>query len=198
MGLYMKSCEDRYKSIFSGKLNIRPFRVISFCMLITFSLHICGLPAVSALTVEEQAGKKAADTTAITEDEFVKKTQARRGSSTGIPEKDPRLACLLSLVVPGGGQIYLKKDLKGIAFFSLTVAGYSAAAFYLYKAINQDYSGSEKKSKVVISGLFFLVGIIFHTVGIVEAYNDAIEINEKSFYYGGYSRYPYIAGLEFK
>ncbi|MFH0974592.1 MAG: hypothetical protein V1874_02275 [Spirochaetota bacterium] len=194
----MKPREDKYKRIFSHNFKIRPYGIISFCLLITFTLHFCILPSVSALTVEEQAGKKAADTTAITEDEFVRKTQARRGYNTNAEQKDPRLACLLSLVVPGGGQIYLKKDLKGIAFFSLTVAGYSAAGFYLYKAINNDYSGSEKKSKIVISGLFFLVGIIFHTVGIVEAYNDAIEINEKSFYYGGYSKFPYIAGLELK
>ncbi|MBN2403332.1 MAG: hypothetical protein JXN64_13175 [Spirochaetes bacterium] len=172
------------------------FKIISLSVLIVFSLHVFVLPSVFALTVEEQAGKRTRDSIVSNEDEFIRKTPARRGSSAGAEEKDPRLACLLSLIIPGGGHIYLKKDLKGAAFFFLSVAGYSAAGYYLYKGIAGDTDGAEKKSKIVISGLFFLLGIIFHVVGIVEAYNDAIEINEKNYYYGGYSRFPHIARLE--
>jgi hypothetical protein len=173
-------------------------KIISLSILIIFSMHIYILPSVYAVTVEEQAGKRTKDSVSSNDDEFVKKTPARRTSTGGVEEKDPRLACLLSLIIPGGGQIYLKKDLKGAAFFSLSVVGYSAAGYYLYKGITGDASGAEKKSKIVISGLFFLLGIIFHVVGIVEAYNDAIEINEKSYYYGGYSKSPHIAKLEVK
>jgi hypothetical protein len=184
------------KTVKSNKSQGNILKTFSLSVLIVFSMHIYILPSVSAMTVEEQAGKKITDSVISNDDEFVKKTKARRATSGGVEEKDPRLACLLSLVIPGGGQIYLKKDLKGIAFFSLTVVGYSAAGYYLYKALMGDASGAEKKSKIVISGLFFLLGIIFHVVGIVEAYNDAIEINEKSYYYGGYSKSPHIARLE--
>jgi hypothetical protein len=173
-------------------------KTISLSVLVVFSMNFYVLPSVFAVTVEEQAGKNVKESVNSGDDEFVRKTPARRAGSAGAEEKDPRLACLLSLVIPGGGLIYLKKDLKGVAFFSLTVAGYSAAGYYLYKGLMGDLSGAEKKSKIVISGLFFLLGIIFHVVGIVEAYNDAIEINEKSYYYGGYSKYPHIARLEVK
>ena len=187
----MKS-KNIMKSHKSGSI----FKIISFSVIILFLTHIYILPAVHAVTVEEQAGKKTSDSISTDDDEFVRKTPARRAYSGGAEEKDPRLACLLSLIMPGGGQIYLKKDLKGAAFFTLTVVGYSAAGYYLYNAIVGDATGAEKKSKVVIAGLFFLLGVIFHVVGIVEAYNDAVEINEKNYYYGGYSKSPHIARLE--
>lgn len=175
---------------------IRNNKIFSMMIIIIFSMHVYILPSLSAVTVEEQAGKKIKSTTEAGEDEFERKTPARRGYSGGAEEKDPRLACLLSLIIPGGGQIYLKKDLKGIAVFSITAIGYSAAGYYLYKAVTGDATGAEKKSKIVLSGLFFLLGIIFHVIGVVEAYNDAIEINEKKYYFGGYSKEPYIAKLE--
>ncbi len=180
---------------------IRPRRMlktISLPVLVVFLMNFYVLPSVFAVTVEEQAGKSTKESVASGDDEFVRKTPARRAAGGAGEEKDPRLACLLSLVIPGGGQIYLKKDLKGVAFFSLTVVGYSAAGYYLYNGLTGDVSGAEKKSKIVISGLFFLLGIIFHVVGVVEAYNDAIEINEKSYYYGGYSKFPHVARLEVK
>jgi len=176
----------------------RVLKTVSLAVLILFSMHVYILPSVSAVTVEEQAGKKNKDSSLNNDDEFLKKTPARRDSSGGMEEKDPRLACLLSLIIPGAGQIYLKKDLKGIAFFSLSVIGYSAAGYYLYKGMFGDADGAEKKSKLVLAGLFYLLGLIFHIVGVVEAYNDAIEINEKSFYYGGYSITPHIAELSVK
>ncbi len=184
--------------IYSGNSKNMSGKILSLIILVIFTLHLYILPSVSALTVEEQAGKKNKDSAAAIDEDFTIKTPAGRALSGSAAEKDPRLACLLSLILPGGGQIYLKQDLKGIAFFSLTLIGYSASGYYLYKAINGDLEGSEKKSKLVISGLFFLLGVVFHVVGIVEAYNDAIEINEKNFYYGGYSKSPYIAELDIK
>jgi hypothetical protein len=181
--------------------NCRHVRLWAILVLIIFSLNVYIIPCVSALTVDEAAKKKSPGET--TDDDFTKKVPSDRSASGtahsgGAAGKDPRLACLLSLILPGGGQIYLKQDMKGIAFFSLTVIGYSASSYFLYRAINGDIDSSEKKSKLIISGLFFLVGAVFHVVGVVEAYNDAIEINEKNFYYGGYSRDPYIAELEIK
>ncbi len=55
-------------------------------------------------------------------------------------------------------------------------------------------SSTERKSRLILSGLLFVVGALIHVVGIVEAYNDAIEINEKQFYFGSEkSLSPYVA-----
>lgn len=174
----------------------------SLCLIMisVFMFSYCIIPSAYSLTVEEQAGSKVKKQILEEQnDEFTKKTPARRDLNKISNEKDPRLACLLSLIIPGGGQIYLKKDLKGIGFFMLTTLGYSTSGYYLYKAITGDSSGTEKKSKLMISGLLFLVGVIFHAVGIVEAYNDAIEINEQKFYYGNNnSESPYIAKVLLK
>lgn len=174
-------------------------RVISAIIILIFSLHIYILPSAFALTIEEQAKKKYDKKDMSTADEFVRKTPERRDYNRLQQAKDPRLACLLSLIIPGGGHIYLKKDLKGIAFCSLSLAGYSSGGYYLYRAVSDDASESEENSKYIISGLLFVVAAIIHVVGIVEAYNDAIEINEKKFYYGkNRSKNPYIARLKNK
>ncbi len=175
----------------------RLFRILSLLILTIFSLHIYILPSAFSVTLEEQARRRNKGRTAVADDEFNRKTPARREYTNMPQEKDPRLACLLSLILPGGGHIYLRNDLKGVAFFLLPIIGYSFAGYYLYSAKKEDSSGSEEKSKLVISGLLFLVSVIFHVVGIVEAYNDCIEINEKKFYYGSKkSKNPYIARLE--
>lgn len=156
------------------------------------------VPAIYSITVEEQAGKKAESTPSYS-DEFTAKVPERRDPKSRIQERDPRLACMLSLIVPGGGHIYLREDLKGAGFCILTGASYGAAAYYLYQAYRGDYEASEKKSKLVIGGLFVMIGAIVHVVGIVEAYNDAVDINERNFYYGAaHSPTPYIAEVVFE
>lgn len=178
-----------------SKYSGMPMRVFVSCLIILFTLHFHLVPAVYSITVEEQAGKKADQAPAFT-DEFAQKVPERRDAKTRYQERDPRLACLLSLMLPGGGQIYLREDLKGAGFCLLTGAAYGASGYYLYQTFAGDYEGSEKKSKMVISGLFFVLGAIIHVVGIVEAYNDALEINQRSFYFGSsHSPSPYIAEL---
>lgn len=189
----MKTDYIEFNFSINSKRFIKKLRIISMFILITFSIQLFILPSLYPLTIEEQAGKKSGFP--VVNDEFNRKTPARRAFPNVKEEKDPRLACLLSLIVPGGGHIYLKKDIKGIALFSLTIVGYSAAGYYLYKGYKDDAGSSEKKSKMLISGLFFLVGVVFHIVGIVEAYNDTIEINKQKYYYGGFSKYPHIAKL---
>ncbi len=166
-----------------------------FAVLI-FILNIYILPSAYSVTIEEQALKKSADQPAAADDEFDRKTPARRDIGRGAQEKDPRLACLLSLIIPGSGEIYLRNDIKGIIFCALPVAGYTFAGYYLYQAISADISETEKKSRYLISGLLLAVSVIIHIVGIVESYNDAIEINEKNLYYGSEkSLSPYVAQL---
>jgi hypothetical protein len=175
-----------------------PLRVFVLFLAMLFVLHFHLVPAIHSITVEEQAGKKAEQAPSYT-DEFAQKVPERRDARRRHQERDPRLACLLSLMLPGGGQIYLREDLKGAGFCLLTGAAYGASGYYLYQAFRGDYEGTEKKSKMVISGLFFVVGAIIHVVGIVEAYNDAVEINDRNFYYGSLrSPSPYIAELVYE
>lgn len=176
----------------------RCLKIFAVFVLIFFVSGYLVPPAYS-ITVEEEAGKRGKQKVRPYSDEFTRKAPERRDMRRGRQEKDPRLACLLSLVVPGGGHVYLKEDLKGI-FFCLATAGfYSAAAYYTYLAWSGDSSGTEEKSKYIISGVLFFVGVIFHVVGIVEAYNDAIEINETKYYYGNKkSKSPYVASLQYR
>ena len=91
-----------------------------------FTAHFYLIPSLYAVTVEEAAGKRER-TSPQYYDELGTKAQERRDSKAVPQEKDPRLACMLSLIVPGGEYIYLKEDLKGISFCMLTVVGYSAS-----------------------------------------------------------------------
>ena len=69
----------------------------------------------------------------------------------------------------------------------------------LYVARDSDSTGGERRSKLVISGLILVVGIIVHVVGIVEAYNDAIDINEEKYYFGKEkSESPFVASVVYE
>ena len=176
----------------------RCLKIVTVFVMIFFIASYLVPPAYS-ITVEEEAGKREKRKVRPYSDEFTRKAPERRDARRGRQEKDPRLACLLSLVVPGGGHIYLREDLKGIIFCLATAGFYSAAAYYTYLAWSGDSSGTEEKSKYIISGVLFFVGVILHVVGIVEAYNDAIEINETRYYYGKKkSKSPYVASLQYR
>lgn len=171
---------------------------IAILFIIIFGIFIYSSSKIHPITVEEQAGKKSERPQPVF-DELSTKVPERRDEKNMYPQRDPRLACLLSLIIPGGGHIYLREDLKGAAFCILTGASYGTAAYYFYQAYKGDYEGSEKKSKLVIGGLFAMIGAIVHVVGIVEAYNDAVEINERNFYYGhNQLPTPYIAGIVYE
>jgi hypothetical protein len=177
-------------------------RTIAFliAMVVMVDFHLApALRAADELTVEEAAGKRDKKTPSKYVDEFSGKAPERRDSGQGYQVKDPRLACMLSLIVPGGGHIYLRQDLKGITFCLLTGVGYGASAYYLYLGMFGGASGTEARSDLIVSALLFVVAAIVHVVGIVEAYNDAVDINEKKFYYGMMqSNSPYIARIEYK
>lgn len=164
-------------------------KYIAAILVMTLSINFIGYPLM-AQTIESDAGKKYKD---VPYDEFSKKAQERREESQTM-QRDPRLACLLSLIIPGGGHVYLRNDLKAAGFCLLTATAYSVSAYYLYVALIKTDSSTEKKSRLILSGLLFVVGALIHVVGIVEAYNDAIEINEKQFYFGTEkSVSPYVA-----
>jgi hypothetical protein len=180
----------------------RIFRTIALltAMIVLVDFHLApALRAADELTVEEAAGKRDKKTASKYIDEFGGKAPERRDSGSGLQVKDPRLACMLSLIVPGGGHVYLRQDLKGISFCLLTGVGYGASAYYLYLALFGGASGTEAQSDLIVAALLFVVAAIVHIVGVVEAYNDAVDINEKKFYYGqALSESPYVAKFEYK
>jgi len=187
------------------------------CLYLTvffFTMHVN--PFLFAATLEQSAGKYIKQETkvpVITKSIITEKKQSsvkgkvpkvfphvRRktaGKSYAAPRKDPRLACLLSLVVPGGGgQIYLRKDLKGIGFCLLTGTGYTLTAYFTYHFLAGPGKDTSLKTRIIIPGMLLMVSMIFHIVGVVEAYNDAEEINNEDLYYGIIRRTdPYSAKI---
>lgn len=93
--------------------------------------------------------------------------------------KDPRLSCILSFIVPGMGEYYLRNDIKGTIFFLTTTTVYLLSFYYLYLGF---ISGPSGKDKLIIGGIGSVAAMVLHIVGIVESYNDAVEINEARFY----------------
>jgi len=65
---------------------------------------------------------------------------------------NPGVAAVLSLIFPGAGQIYRGLILEGLFWFMLCVVGYA---------------------------IFFLLGILFHILCIVKAYNPKTNLNVK-------------------
>ena len=80
--------------------------------------------------------KKAIDTTKVAD------------TSTYIPPKyrdihkrSPVLACLLSLYIPGAGQVYNKQVAKGVALFSTFTVSFSAAEIYYANHVFHPHDG---------------------------------------------------------
>jgi hypothetical protein len=183
---------------------IRKFREkLSLTVVLIFVLNFHLLPLAHAITVEEQAGKKRIEKERpVIEDldksktgpELFGRVVEERPARRQPAGKDPRLACLLSLVIPGGGHIYLRRDLKGIGFCLAAGTGYTVTGYYLYRSFVQD-KGADFRSKVIVSGLLFFISALIHVVGIVEAYSDAEEMNKRSFYGINDPENPYASPL---
>lgn len=162
-----------------------------FCAQLHFSS-----PA-AAVTVEEAAGRREKTRAPSNYEEFSNRASERRSEAPSQQDKDPRLACLLSIILPGGGHVYLRKDVKAVSFFALTSVLYASTGFFFYRALFAGASGAEMKSRLMIAGLMFAISAAIHAIGVVEAYNDAVDINEKKFYYGSdRSGNPKVARLE--
>ncbi|MCP4135693.1 MAG: hypothetical protein GY754_32295 [bacterium] len=191
-------------------------RSLAFLLGIQIVYAFYLLPAVKALTLEESVerkklqqiemaekargttpAKKTGKTEPAKGDKVYVRVAERRDFSPRPQKKDPRLACLLSLMIPGGGgQIYLRKDLKGIGFCLATSAGYGLTGYYLYNYFLGSATDTDIKSKFIISGLLLTISIVIHVVGIIEAYSDAEEMNKENYYYGSQVlRNPYGAEI---
>ncbi len=183
---------------------IRKFKKnLSFTFVIMFILNFYFMPLADAITVEEEAGKKKiVEKKPVIEDlsggesgtRLFGRVVEERPQRQQADNKDPRLACLLSLIIPGGGHIYLRRDLKGIGFCLAAGTGYTVTGYYLYRSFIQD-KGADFRSKVIVSGLLFFISALIHVVGIVEAYADAEEMNKRSYYGMNDPESPYASRL---
>lgn len=108
-----------------------------------------------------------------------KATQEVQQSRT--PYKDPRLACLLSFMIPGSGEFYLRNDVKAIMFCLGVSAGYLLSLYYFYQGLPAPI-GTGESGKLIIGSIISLVSLVVHVIGMVESYNDAVKINEARFY----------------
>lgn len=175
----------------------RLVKTVAAAALVFFGAQLYLSSPSAALTVEEAAGKREKTRAPSNYEEFSHRASERRSEAPSQQDKDPRLACLLSIIIPGGGHVYLRKDVKAVSFFALTSVLYASTGFFFYRALFAGASGAEMKSRLMIAGLMFAISAAIHAIGVVEAYNDAVDINEKKFYYGRErSPSPYVARVE--
>ncbi len=168
-------------------------RFISAFMVGTILLQYFITPAAIAVTVEQQifSGEEKDPFQKTSNPSAVRSTapdtNALEGKSATIagmqqvPYKDPRLACLLSLMLPGSGEIYLRKDLKGITFCLATTTTYLLSFYYLYLGFLGP--AADQRKNLIIGSVGFIAGVIIHIVSMVESYNDAVLINEARYFF---------------
>jgi len=176
-------------------------RILTWFTVLIFLSSIYFVPALSAITlgdipsdrepvVKEDTSKKAADSEK--KDDKKQDDRSLKKDEKKVPEKDvkrageinPRLVCLLSVVMPGGGHFYLGNDTKGIAFCIAAGAGYTVAGFFMIKTMLAERGSIAYRNYLLLTGFVFFITLIVHFVGIIEAYSDAEEQNKKLMFKG--------------
>jgi hypothetical protein len=152
----------------------KPYRIITAAFTLVFTLTCFGsLQAISIGAMTQEQGQQGTSS-----GEFSGRT-TENVQKESAPYKDPRLACLLSFIIPGGGgQFYLRNDVKAVVFCLGVSIGYLASAYFLFTGFLPSTGGSN----FVIGAITGLVGLVIHIVSMVESYNNAVEINEARFY----------------
>jgi len=181
-------------------------KTISAATAIIFLISIYFAPSISAITLGEIKSDKQ-DTGSAKKDNLetqnIKKQDEKKpekipekkdGLDKKIEEKEPvnpRLVCLLSVIMPGGGQFYLNNDIKGIGFCLAAGVGYTATGFFMVKTMLADVGSVAYKNYLLLTGFLFFISIVIHFVGIIEAYSDADEMNKEKLF-GNEDNNPYI------
>lgn len=167
--------------------------------LLTVFLFVTGiyiLPAADAITLGEiksengssnvkdgtgdQDKKAPVKSDDITKD---KKGEEKRDKKRELKkEVNPRLVCLLSVIMPGGGHFYMNNDAKGMSFCLAAGAGYTLTGFFMIKTMLADRGSVAYKNYILLTGFLFFITLVIHFVGIIEAYSDADEINKKNLF----------------
>jgi hypothetical protein len=179
-------------------------KIISASTVIIFLASIYFMPSLSAITlgeikpdrIENEAAKKTYDKETVD----TKKNEEKQPAKQKYPEKkiedkaeevNPRLVCLLSVVMPGGGHFYMNNDVKGIGFCLAAGIGYTATGFFMVKTMLSDTGTTAYKNYLLLTGFLLFITLIVHFVGIIEAYSDAEEMNKQKLF-GNDDNNPYI------
>lgn len=182
-------------------------KTISFATVLIFLASIYITPTVSAITLGEIKPEKS-------EDLPVKKSDAAEALNKKVPsdnkpdektekpveekeEINPRLVCLLSVIMPGGGHFYLNHDAKGIGFCLAAGVGYTATGYFMVKTMLADPGSVAFKNHLLLGGFLFFITIIIHFVGIIEAYSDADELSKEKLF-GDADSNPYVTKIVMK
>lgn len=180
-------------------------KVLTWSTVLIFISSIYLLPTLSAITLGEIKSDKS-ESVVIDDkaadgktDKAVKKDDNGNKTDSGkvkkkdeklppedkkkkVKEINPRLVCLLSVIMPGGGHFYLNNDSKGIAFCIAAGTGYTASGIFLIKTMLAERGSVAYRNYLLLTGFIFFITLIVHFVGIIEAYSDAEEINKKNLF----------------
>ncbi len=179
-------------------------KTISVTTIIIFLMSIYLVPAVSAITLGEikpdktgsdtdnkKSGTDISDRKLPIEKKEEKPRIKEESSENKIDEVNPRLVCLLSVVMPGGGHFYLNNDIKGTGFCLAAGIGYTATGFFMIKTMLAERGSVAYKNYILLTGFLFFITIVIHFVGIIEAYSDADQMNKEKLFGNG-DNDPYI------
>jgi len=172
-------------------------KIISILIACIFTMSIYILPSASAITLGElRSGsetstdktKAPAEEAKVKPEEKTPKPELKEGKEDK-KYINPRLVCLLSVILPGGGHFYMNNDAKGLSFCLATGAGYTITGLFMIKTMLADRGSVAYKNYLLLTGFFFFITLIIHFVGIIEAYSDADELNKKNLFNDG-NLYP--------
>lgn len=190
----------------NNKIKFYNFRsMVSMFTAFIFFISIYLAPSLSAITLGEikpDGGTKPSveDKTPVEGKNTIKTDPVIDPPPGAVRDEiNPRLVCLLSVVMPGGGHFYLNQDAKGLSFCIAAGIGYTATGYFLIKTTFSDMGSREHKNYLLMTGFLFFMTLIIHFVAIVEAYSDADELNKKNLFGGDKnSDNPYVTKVFFE
>ena len=92
--------------------------------------------------------------------------------------KEPALSCMLSIIIPGAGQVYNEEYNKGLFYFLGSSIGIGIAVSAMRRDIFGQYHIIEGKEDIATAGA--LLWFLSHIVSIVDAPVSAHRINKKN------------------
>ena len=171
-------------------------KTVTLLILLLFVSGVYILPAAEAITLGEiksESGSSGTKNGAGDQDKKApvksddalkdKKDDAKPDKKRELKKEiNPRLVCLLSVIMPGGGHFYMNNDAKGMSFCLAAGAGYTLTGFFMIKTMLADRGSVAYKNYILLTGFLFFITLVIHFVGIIEAYSDADEINKKNLF----------------
>lgn len=112
------------------------------------------------------------------ESEEITDTAYSNESAEFYKERNPALACFLSFLIPGAGQLYNNENLKGGLMITFSITSSFAAGFLIASA-SETHSYSSKSVKTSIAAICILTDVVLWIYGMVDAPTQAIKLNRQ-------------------